>query len=192
MRRPFARVASLALVAVLLPCLGFAASLTLTWQAPTQYVDSTPIPAGTAITYNLYGALQGVSPKPLLTPAPVSVTTMTRANVAPGTQCYEVTAIIAGVESAHSAEVCKLVSPPAPQPPTITTIAVVAGLNMAPVVPYAGNQRAGGLVGFVPVGTACQGPVLFTFRQAQYRQIDSRIVTWWGVVPRQAVAAPCG
>lgn len=92
-----------------------AANILVNWSAPTAFTDSSPIPATAVITYNVYGGLQGQS-KRLLTPIPISTTSITRTNVSLGVQCYTVTAIVNHQESIQSAEACTTVTAP-PNPP---------------------------------------------------------------------------
>lgn len=104
-----------------LPAVAGATDILVSWQPVAEYADGTPVAAGTAVTYNLYGALQG-KPKQLLTAVPLADTSSRRSNVLAGVQCYEVTTVIDGVESDHSAESCASVIR-RPKPP--------AGLNVA-------------------------------------------------------------
>lgn len=96
--------------------------LTVTWTAPSNYVDGTAI--GTAaITYQLYAGASGkevklgnpvTSPPYVISPTP-----------APGvTECVQVTAIVNGVESAKTPEACGTIPYPAPNTPTVVTITI--------------------------------------------------------------------
>jgi hypothetical protein len=89
---------------------------TVTWIGPTTFTDGSTIPAATAISYNLY---QGASGAEVLLPTPFTSTTYSTTITV--TTCWKVTAVIAGQESAPSAEACK--SPPKiPSPPTGLTV----------------------------------------------------------------------
>jgi hypothetical protein len=105
-----------------------AATLTLTWTPPTSYTDGTAIPSATPVTYNLYGALQGQPLQQLSTG--LTATTATRTGVDPGIRCYAVTAVVAGVESAQSAQACATVSPPTPGPPNGLSVSVTVTVTL--------------------------------------------------------------
>jgi hypothetical protein len=80
--------------------------------------------------------------------------------------------------------------PLVPDAPVIT-IAVVIGLDHAPVYSIvSGNKRGGEVIGFVPVGTECTGNVLFRFRGDSYRRVSCADVKTWDVQCRNP-AAPC-
>lgn len=147
------------LLGVLLSILAFSApaiatDITVDCVAPTKFSDGSSIPTGTTITYNLYGALQGQT-KVLLAPSPLPTCHSVRQNVNPGTQCYEVTAIVAGVESDHSNESCKLIAQPKPQSPSGLTLTVSTSNTTA----YKMRQSVGDFamvpIGTVPAGTPC-------------------------------------
>jgi len=125
-----------------------AADLQITCTGPTQYTDGTGIPAGTAITYTLYGGLQGATKAKLAT---AQACAFARTSVAAGTQEYYVTASVAGVESGPSVTLVKVIPPPTPKPPTTVIGEIVA---------YEVRQNSRGVmvatrIGIVPPGTAC-------------------------------------
>lgn len=104
MKRALFALAALVLV---LPALAAGPTATLSWSPPTAFTDATPIPAGTAITYNVY---QGGSATTLTKVASnVTATTDTiSTGLADGqTYFWSVTAVVAGVESAQAAPVSK-------------------------------------------------------------------------------------
>lgn len=82
----------------------------LNWNAPTGVVGGGAI-AGT-LTYNVY--LVG-NATPIATG--LLATTFTTAPLTAGTPCWDVTAVLNGVESAPSAQFCATVQA-APNPPT--------------------------------------------------------------------------
>jgi len=134
------------------PLFAHATDITVDCTPPTKNTDGSNITG--AITFNLYGALQG-APKVLLPPSPLATCHSVRQNVNPGTQCYEATAIVGGTESDHSAESCKNVAVPKPLPPgapvlTLSTTSTVA-YGLAP----SNDRLAFLIVGSVPLGTAC-------------------------------------
>jgi hypothetical protein len=91
---------------------------TITFTAPTKYVDGTPIATGTAISYRIYQRPHGAA-KTMV--AQISETTATiDTGLPPGKICWEVTAVANGVESARSNEACKSFAWPAPETVTIT------------------------------------------------------------------------
>jgi hypothetical protein len=97
--------------------------ITLTWNPVVNDDQGNPLPAGTVVTYNLYGAI-GASPP--TTPLPliqggITGTTSVRQNVDPGNHYYEVTASIPGpdgkpIESADSLELTVVVPLPQVKP----------------------------------------------------------------------------
>lgn len=101
-------------------------TLTLTWQPVTTMSDGTPIAAGVAVTYNVYGGHVATGPFSLATT--VSTTATTRTNVSLGLDCYYVTAVVATVESAGSAVACITVTAVAPPPVVSTTPATPLNL----------------------------------------------------------------
>lgn len=180
---------ALALIVAAIPA--NAGTATINWVAPTQYTNNQAIPAGTAITYRVYGGRQG-QPKTAI--GSTVALTYTHATAPNGeTWCYAVTASVASVESAQTTEVCKAIPPLVPNPPTIVTVEVVAGINMTPLYRInADGSRGTALLGFVPVGTACAGPVVYRYRGRNYRRpADFSIVKWEATPPTMNAAAAC-
>lgn len=83
----------------------------ITFTAVTKYTDGTDIPAGTAISYNIYQGLQG-QPKVKIANITTTGTTITTGLLPGSTYCFAATAVTAaGVEGAQSADTstsCKL------------------------------------------------------------------------------------
>lgn len=84
----------------------------LAWTAPTAYTDGSAIAAGTLVQYRAWradeaGTLQPVSA--LVAGTELKLTAQPR-----GSQCYAVTAVVAGVESAPSGLACKVIRFPGP------------------------------------------------------------------------------
>lgn len=175
------------LLLLIIPGLACATDLTVTCTPPLKFTDGTTIPSNAAITFNLYGALQG-QPKVLLQPSPLTTCSSVRQNVNPGTQCYEATAIVGGSESAHSPESCKTVTAPVPQAPGAPTLT----LSTTSTVAYMELQRPDGfgflVIGTVPLGTPCDA----TQGVNQYHVVPAAAVTFTGPIKRQAVLALCG
>ena len=172
----------------LMASIAYGGTATLNWVAPTTNTDGSAITG--AISYKVYGAAQG-STKALL--ATVSALTWQHTNAPNGTtQCYQVTATVNGAESARSVESCKLIPVPVPNPPTITTIEVVAGIGLTPAFKIlADGSRSTAVAGFVPMGKACTGPVAFTYRGKSYRRVAPSDVKWWNTAASPDVAAAC-
>lgn len=95
------------LVLLLLPAVALAADVSLTCQPPTQFEGGTAIPAGTTITFTLYGADAG---KPLAKLASGTTCSFQRANVSVGDHQYQVTATVNGAESDRAPSVPLLVN----------------------------------------------------------------------------------
>lgn len=93
---------------------------TVTWTAPTTNTDSTVISG--PITYQLY---VGASGQEVAYGKPVSASPYVLANPAPvpgSNVCAQITAIVAGVESARTLETCVKIPLPVPSPPGKVTI----------------------------------------------------------------------
>ncbi len=93
----------------------------LTWGAPTTNTDSTPITA--PLTYNVYQGLTGslVKVQSGLTSTAFTVTTGLTLGT---TQCFAVTAVANGQESAPSPSVCAPVAFPTPGQPNQVVVVV--------------------------------------------------------------------
>jgi hypothetical protein len=101
---------------------------TITYTAPTLNTDGSAI-AG-AITYNLYAAAQGTTPvlvESALTASPISYVVSLTTIPYGTTECFAVTAVANGVESALSTPLaCKTFAAPTPSAPTSVTVTLVA------------------------------------------------------------------
>lgn len=175
---------------LVLPLTAHAGSARLSWIPPTQNTDGSAITG--AITYSIYGAVQG-APKVLIASG-ISGTSYTHTAATNGTTfCYTATATVAGQESAQSAEACKAIPPAVPNPPTNLVIGVVTGLNMSPVYRInADGTRGSAVLGFVQVNAECAGPVVYTYRGRPYRRLaDFAQVRWWNTTPTTSAAAAC-
>jgi len=109
------RLLPILFAAILLPQLAHATDAIITCTGPTTYTDGTAIATGTVHSYALYGALQGQT-KTKLAVSPTC--SFTRTNLAVGTQEWYLTDTIAGIESAPSVLVTKVISPPTPPTPS--------------------------------------------------------------------------
>lgn len=180
----FVRAAFTFVLAFMVAPLAHAADVTINCVPPTSYTDNTPISAGTVITFKIYGALQGVSKQLLDTKTTCA---FTRTNVAVGTQCYDVTASVAGAESAHPAEVCKTVAPPVPNPPTLVTITQLA---------YSVIKSEGLLVllpvGKVPAGTSCDSSQGVLKDGVTYSVVPTKAIVYSGTARPVVAVAACG
>lgn len=80
-----------ALLAAILPLAAVAADVTVSWEAPTTYIDSLgatgPLPAGT-LNYQVWGA---IDPAPLKQITTTSTTSKLVTNLTPGKNCFAVT-----------------------------------------------------------------------------------------------------
>ena len=169
-----------------------ATDLTVNCTPPTTDISGNPLPAGEALTFNLYGAVQG-TPLKLLTPTPGGVCQWVRTNVTPGVICYAATAVgtlgTSSAESAQTPQVCATVTPPAtqPQPPTGTTVTPVT----VGTIVYMEVQVQDGFnflaVGTVPLGTPCDP----TQRVNNFNVVPASAVTWTGSIHRLAALAAC-
>jgi len=177
------------------PSLVLAGEATISWTPPTICADGSPLNLCPTSGFRIYGALIG-QVKLLLASPPATATSHLIANLAPGNWCFDMTTLAGLSESVRSNEACKTVPAPAPNPPNITgvtAVAVVPGINMAPVYKVQNDgSRGAAVVGFVPLWTPCAGSVLFSYRSQAYRRVDSGAVRWWGAAQTGKVAAACG
>ena len=172
-----------------------AATVTISWTNPTANTDGSALPAS-AITRTtiVYGTTSAMSSSKLVT----GLATSTTLDLAPGIWYFAAKTTANGNDSNLSATVTHIVVQPTPNPPTgLSVVAVVAGLNMAPAYKMlADGTRSQVVAGFVPVGTRCSGPVVFTYRNKGYRTVPRGAVKWWSptladVQNPPPVAAPC-
>lgn len=190
------------LVGLLLSVSALAASGNLSFTRPTSRADGSPLAASEIASYQIScsytptggvaAACSGLSPSSLAGSATGGTVTF-NAN-ANGRACFSlVTVDTAGRRSAPSAQACKDIAIAVPNPPGNVTVAVVIGLNMAPVFKLTSTgKRSPEAAGFIAVNEPCSGNVLFYYRNNGYRRVDSSGVLWWGgIVPSTSVAAPC-
>lgn len=96
-----------------------APQLVITWSAPTQFTDGTPLQGG--ITYQVYVGPAGNEVK---VATPPQAPPLTLSVIAPGVTCVQVTATVNGRESARTPEKCVTILAPAPNAPTAVTATV--------------------------------------------------------------------
>lgn len=172
-----------------------AAIRTVNWTHPTTNTDGSALPLA-QITRTV--VVWGASPTALTNSKIVTGTaTSTTIDLAPGTWYVGARSTANGNDSAVSQTVTVVIPQPTPNPPVVTVQAVVAGLNMSPAYKIlADGSRSQVVAGFVPVGIACSGPVLFTYRKKGYRHVPRESVKWWNpsladVQSPPPVAAAC-
>lgn len=183
---------------LLAPGMALAGSVTVQWDNPTTYTDGTPLPS-TAITrsrieYGSCGAAGAFGTKAGEFIVTGAATSGVSPNIAAATYCFRVFTTASALESAASGVLQVVVPQAPPNPPTLRTLAVVAGINMAPLYRInADGSRGTALLGFVPVGAACAGPVIYTYRGKGYRRpADFSVAKWEATAPTTSAAAPCG
>src|SRR6266404_1769231 len=93
----------------------------VSWTPPIVNTDGSTIPTG-VLTYNLYQGLTGAMVK-VQSALAITAVTVTTGLTAGTTQCFAVTAIEGGVESAQSVSACAAI--PLPVPGVATQITVV-------------------------------------------------------------------
>ncbi len=176
----------LLLLLYLLPGILFAGEATLTWTAPTQNTDGSPLTdlAG----FKIYlGQVQGG-------PYPVSVdiadptaTTFTVPGLTEGLTYYFVSTAYNSAspvqESDFSNEVTKLIPPLVPAPPTMLT---VQNLLVWDILKEDDHFKFLG-VGTVPGGTACDPTQTVNGRYV----VPNDLVEWFGNVQPPVVVADC-
>jgi hypothetical protein len=93
----------------------------VSWVAPTQYTDGTTIPSTVALTYNVYAKLGGAAETKIR--AAITGTSITAGAYPVGqSNCYTITVLANGVESARSAEACAVVQALATK--AVTTVVI--------------------------------------------------------------------
>lgn len=141
----------------------FAADATVSWTAPVQNVDNTPIPATGDLALKQYIIQYGTcnAGGTAITGTPTSTTVAAPATSATlsgfsynTTVCFGVKAENnAGAQSALSTVVSKTWTAPAPKPPTIVTVGgLVWELRNS-----SDGPRLARVVGTIKAGRACQG-----------------------------------
>jgi hypothetical protein len=175
-------VAALAVVAGCL-CLLFAAASqaavrTVSWVHPTTNTDGSALPL-TQITRTI--VVWGASATTMTNSKIVTGTaTTTTIDLAPGTWFVGARTTANNNDSVVSNVVQVVIAQPTPNPPTLSVLPVVAGLNMSPVYKILSDGTRSQIVsGFVPVGTECSGPIVFTYRSKPYRKVPNSVVKWW-------------
>lgn len=90
---------------------------TLTWVAPTQFTDNTPIPPGTITGYRYAWGTTAGGPYPNTADVGnVLTANVSRPDPGYGTRCYRVAALVGSVNGEWSVERCKTVQAPAKAP----------------------------------------------------------------------------
>jgi len=187
------RIISLVLIfllAFMVARLVHATDVKVTCTAPTTNTDGTPITSAQgALTFNLYGGLQGQTKQKLVTGA--TSCSFTRTAVAFGTQEYQATAVALGMESALSNIASVVVPPPTPGAPTNTVVVTLVAYEMR------GSSATGDLrmvsVGYVAEGTQCM-QTSATVGKIVYQQIDKRSVDVYNALSKlpPVMWARCG
>lgn len=193
----FLVLASILVYMVLAASRVFSADLVVSWANPTTNTDGSTIPAsgagslvGTrvewgACTGGVFGTATGQQ-----TTSSGTATTLTVSNLVPATWCVRAfSRNTYGMESAASAVSSKVVPAPVPNPPVLA-VPVIAGMTTTPVYSVAADNSRSTFVGFADVGAACQGPVLFTYRNKAFREVPRGAVKLWGATNLR-LAAPC-
>ena len=164
-------------------------AICITVTAPTMHEDGTPIVL--PITYRY--ERQAGSAWTVLTTTSATLHYLT--GLSPGTYSFRVLAIVGGRESLPSNVAGRDVQQPATAPPVIHVVQVVIGMDHAPVylLTQSGqrDQRYKDACGYIEVGRACEGPVVYTFRQARFRRVSEADVKPWGASCSGFVVAPC-
>lgn len=173
----------------------------LSYSPPTTYEDDTPLPASAIAGYNVRcasftptGGSAGTCPTIAPTSLPGNATGGTITLTIPGTggvACFQVQTVATnGAVSPWSNQACKTFAPLTPNPPSNVTVAVVIGINMAPVYSVTSTGKMSTLMGFADLGAPCDEAELFTYRGLSFHEVAREHVRWWGST-KLRVAAPC-
>jgi hypothetical protein len=166
-------------------------AICLTWVAPVSMSD------GSALQPFTYRVEQQAGSGAFATIA-TGVTSLQQyvKNLAPGAYTFRVFANCATScnESAASNLATKSATAPVVTPnPPVLTIAVVIGVNTAPVfrIVGVGPYTRGAEFGYVPVGIACNGDSVFQYRGLKFYRVDVQPAELWGTSDSANLAAPC-
>jgi hypothetical protein len=140
----------------------------LTWTAPTQNCDGSPITGLTG-----YRLLYGTADSGL----PATPTAYTVTGLAPGTWFFSLAAVTATAQSEFV---------------TVTKIVASTDFKTTDTVAYTIVKKVDGLVflpvGSVPVGTVCDA----TMKVGAYYVVPRASVTWSGTIKPDVVVGTCG
>jgi len=155
-----------------------AAVRTVSWTHPTYNTDGSALPVaqitGTTVVWGT--SATAMTSSKLVT----GTATSTTIDFGPGTWFVAARTNANGNSSAVSNVAQVVIPQPTPNPPIVTVQAVVAGINMSPAYKIlADGTRSQVVAGFVSVGSACDGPVVFKYRELSYREIATARVSWW-------------
>lgn len=188
-RNPVATFAVVAgLLCLLLVGVSQAAVRTFTWVHPTTNSDGSALPLSQITRTTLvWGQSETALTSSKAVTGPATTTTL---DLAPGTWYVGARTTANGNDSSISNVVQVVIPTPVPNPPTLSVVPVVAGLNMSPAFKIlADGSRSQVVAGFVTVGTACSGPIVFSYRNKPYRKVSASVVKWWNP-PLADVASP--
>jgi hypothetical protein len=180
---------------LLLAGISQAAVRTVSWTHPTTNTDGSALPVSQiSRTTIAWGSSEADMPNTKIVTGTATSTTI---DLPPGTWYVAGRTTANGNDGNYSRPVQVVIPQPTPNPPVVTVQAVVAGLNMSPAYKILSDgSRSQVVAGFVPVGTACSGPVVFKYRNRPYRKIAAKDVKWWNptladVQTPPPVAAAC-
>lgn len=172
-----------------------AEDVTVSWTNPTANTDGTPIPAtgagaltGTLVIWGTCGATAGtfgVEQGRQLVAAPATTYVVT--GLVPGTFCFYAQARNSySVDSDRSNVASKVIVPPKPQPPTVTTVVTY----VKTVYRVTSSGGIGAVVGSIPVGTQCAGaaPVRTWADGTQFWAVPRDYVTFTTPTPDPVVS----
>lgn len=189
-RNPVATVvATVGVLCLLVAVASQAAVRTVSWVHPTANTDGSALPL-TQITSTT--VVWGTSSTAMTSSKIVTGTvTSTTLDLAPGTWFVGAKTTANGNTSAVSNVVQVVIPQPTPEPPVVTVQAVVAGLNMSPAYKILPDgTRSQVVAGFVQVGVACSGPIVFSYRNRPYRKVENKYVRWWSPTLADVRAPP--
>ena len=165
--------------------------LTVACTPSLTKTDDSVIPAGTPMTFTLYGSMAGQPLAAIPDATGLTICSSVRKNVNTGVLQYAYTETIPGFpESAQSAVTSYTVAAPsvAPSAPGAPTVSVVTTSTIAYMLIPGADTYAPLIVGSVPLGTPCDTtkPIL------KYFVIPRASVTFTGTIKPPAVIGYCG
>jgi len=185
-----AAVCALTLAASCPPSVVHAATVTVSWVAPTLCSDGTSISNCPITKYTVYQGQQGNVLTAVGGTAP-NITTFVATNVSGGQWCYAVSASSQAGESALSMSACVTVTMPVPQPPAAPTLSVTVSKTTAYDQLKSKDTLSLLPVGNVPAGTVCDPTQGMTKAGIWYFVVPVSKVTFTGSARPLAVVAQC-
>lgn len=172
------------LLALLLPFAAVAGEATVSWTAPTERTDGTPLDGLSG-----YIVFWGQASREYTESAFVDALSLRVEGLDTGTWYFTVVAVdLNGLESEYSAEVSKTFAEAPPEPPGDLTVASQTVYTLVQTA----DRIALVAVGTVPAGTACDATQYVRDSNGlRAYVVPKSAVSWAGTVRAEVVVAEC-